>query len=237
MEEAAGFPAVYLTAYFGMNELAHPRKGQWILVHSAAGGVGGALVQLGKIAGCTVVGIVGSSHKVATVKQLGADHVIDKSKTNWIEEIKKLDVNGGDGFDVVFDANGVETLWKSYELMASGGKLIVYGFHTMLPRTGGSPNWLKLAWNWLWTPSFSPLQMTGANKSVMAFNLSYLFHKFDIFTEFMEQLLEHFDSGALKPPKVTVYEDSLEQIRQAHIDIESGMTIGKLVVAIKLPQE
>lgn len=59
-----------------MSELANPRKGSILLVHSAAGGVGSALVQLGKVAGCTVVGVVGSSHKVDEVKKLGADHVI-----------------------------------------------------------------------------------------------------------------------------------------------------------------
>jgi NADPH-dependent curcumin reductase CurA len=62
-----------------MFELAHPRKGQTILVHSAAGGVGSALVQLGKVAQCKVVGVVGSSHKVGSVEELGADFVIGKN--------------------------------------------------------------------------------------------------------------------------------------------------------------
>jgi NADPH:quinone reductase-like Zn-dependent oxidoreductase len=67
-------------SYFkAMSELANPRKGQILLVHSAAGGVGSALVQLGKNAGCTVVGVVGSSHKSADVEKLGADHVIGLS--------------------------------------------------------------------------------------------------------------------------------------------------------------
>jgi hypothetical protein len=57
----------------------------------------------------------------------------------------------------------------------------VKGFHSMIPKSGGVPNWLKLIWDYLWTPRFNPLDMTGANKSVLAFNLSYLFHKIDIF--------------------------------------------------------
>ncbi len=61
-----------------MSELAHPRKGNIILVHSAAGGVGSALVQLGKVAGCKVVGVVGSSHKKSDVEKLGADYVIGR---------------------------------------------------------------------------------------------------------------------------------------------------------------
>ena len=69
--EAAGFITVALTAWYGMCELARPRTGNWILVHSAAGGVGSMLVQLAKIHGCHVVGVVGATHKVELVNQLG----------------------------------------------------------------------------------------------------------------------------------------------------------------------
>lgn len=61
----------------------------------------------GKVAGCTVVGVVGSAHKVATAKQLGADYVINKSSSDWVSEVQKLNVNNGEGFDIAFDANGV----------------------------------------------------------------------------------------------------------------------------------
>jgi len=228
--QMAGFPAVFLTAYYAMHELAHPRRNQWILVHSAAGGVGGALVQLGKIAGCKVVGIVGSSHKVETVRQLGADYVIDKSQTNWIQQVQEISPNEAEGFDAVFDANGAETLKASYDLLSSGGKLVVYGFHTMLKTAGGKPNWLKLIWSWLWTPSFDPLKMTSANKSVMAFNLSFMFPKLELFGNCMETLVEMLENGQLKQQKIRVYE-GLEQVKQAHLDIESGLTIGKLVIS------
>lgn len=79
-EQAAAFPAVALTAYFAMFELAHPRPGQRVLIHSAAGGVGSSLVQLAKIAGCHVVGVVGSTHKIEHARRMGCDFVIDKSK-------------------------------------------------------------------------------------------------------------------------------------------------------------
>ena len=69
--EAAGFLTAALTAWYGMFELARPRAGSWILVHSAAGGVGSMLVQLAKIHGCNVVGVVGASHKVDLVEQIG----------------------------------------------------------------------------------------------------------------------------------------------------------------------
>lgn len=225
MEEAAAFPAVFLTAYYGLVSLGDAHSGQSVLVHSAAGGVGSALVQLAKAKGCTVVGVVGAPHKVEAAKNLGADYVIDKSNEDlWAraEEIQP------EGYDIVLDANGVSTLSQSYKHLASGGRLIVYGFHSMLPRTGGKPNWLKLAWDWLWTPTFNPLALTGDNKSVMGFNLSYLFHKIETFTVIMEDLMTMIKDGAIQPPVVTTY--PFKDVVQAHKDIESGRTVGKLVL-------
>lgn len=63
-EQGAALPAVFLTAHFALRFLAHPRRGDRVLVHSAAGGVGGNLVQLAKLAGCEVTGVVGDRKSV-----------------------------------------------------------------------------------------------------------------------------------------------------------------------------
>ncbi|MFL5347744.1 MAG: medium chain dehydrogenase/reductase family protein [Hyalangium sp.] len=223
--QAAGFPTAFLTAYYALFELAHPRPGANILVHSAAGGVGSALVQLGRIAGCRVVGVVGSSHKVETARAMGADVVIDKSREDlW----KAAEQASPKGYDVVLDANGVSTLPQSYEHLASPGKLIIYGFHSMMPRQGGRPNWLKLAWDWLRTPRYNPLTLTNDNTSVLAFNLSYLFERREILAEAMARLLAWVEEGKLVAPPVTRF--PLDQVAEAHRAIESGTTVGKLVL-------
>lgn len=227
--QAAGFPAVALTAYFALFELAHPRPGETLLVHSAAGGVGSMLVQLGKLAGCRVVGVVRGAHKVETVRALGADHVIDKGPVDLWAEARRL---APDGYDVILDANGVETLAASYRHLGSPGRLVVYGFATMLPRGGGAgrPSYPKLAWDWLRTPRFDPLDMTTTNRSVLAFNLSYLFERHALLAEGMEKLLGWVESGALRAPPVTAF--ALEQVAEAHRALESGTTVGKLVLAV-----
>ena len=81
----------------------------------------------------------------------------------------------------------------------------MYGFHSMLPKSGGTPNWLKLAWDWLWTPSFNPLDMTSSNKSVLAFNLSFMFGEKELLSSFLKQMLEWLDEGKLDPPTITCY--------------------------------
>jgi synaptic vesicle membrane protein VAT-1 len=224
-EQAAALPAVYMTAWFALYELAHPRRGAKILVHSAAGGVGGALIQLAKVRGAEVVGVVGASSKVASARALGADHVIDKSTQDLWREARRL---APEGYDVILDANGVSTLGASYAHLRRAGKLVVYGFHSMLPKTGGKPSWPKLAVDWLRTPRFSPLDMTEASKSVLAFNLSYLFDRDDFMQEGMRDLLGWLADGSVVPPPVTTY--PLADVARAHADIESGKTIGKLVL-------
>ncbi|MRG90377.1 synaptic vesicle VAT-1 family membrane protein [Polyangium spumosum] len=223
--EAAGFPAVFLTAYHALFDLANVRPGMNVLVHSAAGGVGSALVELGKIAGCRVIGVVGASHKVAVARKLGADAVIDKSVEPLWAVAERL---APEGYDVALDANGVETLGQSYRHLAPSGKLVVYGFHTMMPRKGGRPNWIKLAVDWLRTPRYNPLDLTNDNKSVLAFNLSYLFHREDLLREYMTKLLGWIDEGRITPPPVTTF--PAERVADAHRALEGGGTVGKLAL-------
>lgn len=213
---AASLPTIYLTAYYALHHLAAAQAGQRLLVHSAAGGVGSALVQLAKRAGCEVVAVVGAGHKQVP----DADCVIDKSTQPLWRDIGE--------FDAVFDANGAETLRQSYEHLAPGGRLIIYGFHTMLPKSRGRVNWLKAAWDTIRTPRFSPLKMTTENRSVMGFNLAYQFDKMDLLREDLGQILSWVDSGAIKAPVITTY--ALDKVAAAHRDLESGSTVGKLVL-------
>jgi NADPH:quinone reductase-like Zn-dependent oxidoreductase len=227
MTQGAGFPAVSLTAWFALFELAHPREGNTMLVHSAAGGVGSMLVQLGRIAGCRVIGVVGASHKVEAVQSLGADAVIDKSTRPLWQEAERL---SPDGYDIVLDANGVSTLKQSYRHLAPVGRLVVYGFHSMLPRRGGIPHRLRLAWDYWRTPRFSPFSLTTRNRSVLGFNLSFLFDKSAIMQQGLRQLLQWLEEGKLQAPRVTTY--PFERVADAHRDLESAQTIGKLVLEI-----
>jgi NADPH:quinone reductase-like Zn-dependent oxidoreductase len=225
LDQWAAFPAVYLTAYHGLFNHIVLRPAMDILVHSAAGGVGGALIQLGKIAGCRMIGVVGSSHKVAAALDLGADAVIDKSREDlW----KKAEAICPAGFDVVFDGNGPATLKQSYKHLAPIGKLVAYGFHSMLSKRGGFPNYLKLAYEYFRIPRFSPLNLTNENKSLIAFNLSYLFYRTDLLRESMQALMKWVEEGRIKAPPLQSY--SFENVADAHRALESGKTVGKLIL-------
>ncbi len=225
MAEGAGFSTVFLTAWYALFELAHPHPGDHVLVHSAAGGVGSALVQLGKLADCQVIGIVGATHKMDAVRRLGADAVIDKSSCDFWQEAGRLSPAG---YQIVLDANGSASLKRSYEHLAAAGKLVVYGFHSMLPKGRGRPSWPALLWHYWRTPRFNPLRMTGQNRSVLAFNLSFLFDKTSLLKSALEQLLGWAQEDRIRPAPTSAY--PLDEVARAHRDLESGNTVGKLVL-------
>lgn len=226
--QAAALPTIFLTAWFALRELAHVRPGERVLIHSAAGGVGSAAVQLARQAGAEVTAVVGGAHKRELPRALGAQHVIVKSEQDLWHEAHRI---APGGYDVILDPNGVETLGRSYAALAPLGRLLIYGFHTMLPRTGGRPNWPKLAWDWLRTPRFDPLKLTVDNRSVLGFNLSFLSERSDLLIPAMRQILAGIECGDLHPPPVAIY--PLAEVARAHRDLESGQTQGKLVLAMQ----
>jgi NADPH:quinone reductase len=102
------------------------QKGQTLLVHAAAGGVGMAAVEIGKILGATVLATAGGARKTAFAKAHGADHVIDYAATDFREEVLKL--TNGRGVDRVFDPVGGEVFNQSLRCMAVEGRICPIGF-------------------------------------------------------------------------------------------------------------
>ncbi len=227
LAEAAAFPVAFLTAYYGLFELGAAKAGQSVLVHSAAGGVGGALAQLARAKGCRVFGVVGSPHKVEAARAFGCDAVAVKPEGSrvWVDEARAF---APQGFEVVLDANGAETLRASYKLLGTPGRLVIYGFHSMFRRGGGRTDWLRLAWQWLRTPRFDPLRMTNDNKAVFGFNLSYLFDESELLARAMGEFLGGIERGELRAPPVT--EVPAAEAGKAHRTLESGKTVGKVVL-------
>lgn len=225
MAQAATFPVAFLTGWYAALKLGQASSGMNALVHSAAGGVGSALVQILKLCGCRVLGVVGKADKVEVARSMGCDVVVDKgSEPLWT----KAEEFAPHGFDLIFDATGPATLKAGYRHLAPMGKLVTYGFHSMLPRTGGRPNILKLAWDYWRMPRFNPLRMTDANKSIMAFNLSYLFQQRAVLDEGIHQIFTWLQEKRIRPLPVTEFD--WHHVAEVHRQLESGRTVGRLAL-------
>jgi len=122
--KGAAYPAAYLTAYVGLVRRGTLQAGETLLVHGAAGGVGLAAVDLGKLLGATVIATASSDEKRAFLKSYGADHVLASS--GFREAVK--DLTQGRGADVIYDPVGGDVFDESVRCIAFGGRLLVIGF-------------------------------------------------------------------------------------------------------------
>lgn len=125
-EIAAGFPITYGTTWHALVDRGRMKKGEVLLVHGAAGGVGLNAVELGRELGATVIGTVGSDEKAAIVKEYGAAHVINYSKESIKDRVKEL--TGGNGADVIYDPVGGDAFDQSLRCINWDGRLLVIGF-------------------------------------------------------------------------------------------------------------
>jgi synaptic vesicle membrane protein VAT-1 len=122
-EEGAAFPVVYATAYNMMLWNGHLRPGSSVLIHSAAGGVGIAAIQIAKTRGCVIIGTASPS-KHAFLKELGCHHPIDSSG-DYAPAVRAI--VGDKGVDLILDAVGGKSWTAGYDLLAPCGRLVAFG--------------------------------------------------------------------------------------------------------------
>jgi NADPH2:quinone reductase len=124
--EGAAFPIVYPTSYAGLVFRAGLRRGETLLVHAAAGGVGLAAVQIGKSLGARVIATAGGAEKLEVARRAGADVALDYRDAGWVEAVREA--TSGRGADVVYDSVGGDVTDASLRCIAWNGRLLVIGF-------------------------------------------------------------------------------------------------------------
>jgi NADPH:quinone reductase len=214
-EEGAAFPVNYFTAYFafwkaGLLErqagAARPR----VLIHAAAGGVGTAAVQIGKLLDIEMYGTSSSEEKLSRVKQLGLEHGINYRETDYEEAIKTA--TQGEGVDAVFEMLGGEHTAKSIRCLRDFGRVIVYGTAT------GQRSVLDAG----------ALYAKGA--SVHGLWLTYLSRKPTLMEEAWKQLAAWTTQGRLRPVVGTVL--PMDRAAEAYRLLLERKNFGKVVLAI-----
>jgi NADPH:quinone reductase-like Zn-dependent oxidoreductase len=123
-EQAAVLMLKGMTACYLLRHTHRVRRGEFLVVHAAAGGVGVLLTQWGKALGATVIGVVGSEEKVATARKNGCRHVLVRGRVDVPSAVKKLSKGGA---HVVYDAVGKDTFFESLDCLRKRGLLVSYG--------------------------------------------------------------------------------------------------------------
>ncbi|WP_144391676.1 zinc-binding dehydrogenase [Pleionea sediminis] len=222
-EEGASFLIQALTAWYALFELGNLKTGQNVLVHSAAGGVGLMALKMIKSFGACPIGTVSHSDKADWLKSQGFEKIVLRDKEFKHRLTEQL---GGRALNLVLDAIGGSIQKVSFDALAPMGRLVTFGAAQYTP--GKKRNhWLKAAWFYLTRPKYDALAMISDNKSVMGFNLIWLWQE----QELLEFILQQTLAMNLSKPHVGG-SFAFESLPDALELLRSGKSMGKVVVTI-----
>lgn len=208
MKEAAGIPLVLLTAWEGLIDRAKVKKGDKVLVHAGAGGVGHMVVQLAKIFGADVYATV-SSQKADIVKGFGATSIDYKTETveNYVNQY-----TDGKGFDIIYDTVGGQSLDESFSAIRHYGQIAscyAFGTHTLA------------------TGSLRSASLHGVFVLHPMIGNEGRKHHGDI----LKEATKLIEEGKLKP-LIDSRKFTLDNAMEAHKAVSDGSSIGKIVIDI-----
>jgi NADPH:quinone reductase-like Zn-dependent oxidoreductase len=227
-EQAAAVPVNYGTAYAALITMGGLREGDRVLIHSAAGGVGIAAIQIAKSVGAEIFGTASAS-KHEAIRAQGADHAIDYHTQDFAEEARRI--TGGEGLDVIIDATGPTNFRKDYRLLREGGRMVMFGLTEAstgtgrsIPRLMSSLARMPLAT----TPWWKSLQAMNENKMVGGLNMLSWWDREQRIDRIIEPLRAMMDAGAFDP--VVAESFPFDRAADAHRFIAERRNIGKVVL-------
>jgi len=198
-----------LTAFYLLYKTYPVKKGETILFHAAAGGVGQILCQWAKSLGVKVIGTVGSDEKVDLAKKYGCEEVINYSKEDFVKKV--LDLTNGKGVPVVYDGVGKSTFEKSCECLEVRGTMISFGNASGALDPINVPKVLQPKGLYFTRPSMQ--QYLRTNEEI---------------NEAASALFEKISSGEIKIEIFKKYK--LDEVETAHRDLEARKIIGPAII-------
>ena len=198
-----------LTTFYLLHKTYPVKKGEIILFHAAAGGVGQIFGQWAKSLGCEVIGTVGSDDKIMTAKNSGYDHVINYNKENFSKKV--LEITNGKGVPVVYDGVGKNTLEGSLECLGIRGMMVSFGNASGPLSDINVPKLIQPKGLYLTRPSMQ----------------QYLSTREEI-AEASEVLFEKVTSGKVK---IKIFKEyKLENAVDSHKDLENRKILGPAII-------
>lgn len=214
-EEVATVPVTFLTAHYALLYLARIQKGESVLIHAAAGGVGLAAVQLAQAAGATIFATAGSPEKREYLRSLGVKHVMDSRSLDFADEVMRL--TDGRGVDVVLNSLAGEFITRSLSVLAPYGRFLEIGRKDIYQNS---------------QIGLYPFQR---NLSFFAIDLDRLHHERPEFLgKLLREIMTQVEGGSLRPLPCTVFPvtraaDAFRFMAQAH-------HIGKIVISMDVAE-
>ena len=228
--QGAAWPVQGLTAWYGLVPLGNVRTGNAVLVQSAAGGVGLLALEILGALGARPVAVVGLEAKrrhLVEQRGLSPDAIVVRDARSFDTQLDQaLAALDAPGFDCVLDAVLGPTFRPAFDRLRPEGRYVLFGAAEFMSR-GDRPHYLRLAFEYLRRPRLDPLTMISANRSLMAFNLIWLWERADRLPAAYAEL----ERLAPRPPHVGAT-FAFDRAPQALRLLQGGSTIGKVVLEV-----
>jgi NADPH:quinone reductase-like Zn-dependent oxidoreductase len=226
-EQGAAFPVNYATAYVSLVMMGGIRRGDRVLIHAAAGGVGISATQIARSRETEIFGTASAS-KHDAIRAQGVAHPIDYRTQDFEQEVRRI--TGGDGVDVIMDATGPTNFRKDYRLLRQGGKLIMYGASEL--STGKGRSMGAVARGLLRMPAatmpwWKSLSIMNENKGVFGLNM-LTWQDTEGLGRVLEQLNPELEAGHVDPVVSEAF--PFDRAGEAHTFIAERRNIGKVVL-------
>jgi acyl transferase domain-containing protein/NADPH:quinone reductase-like Zn-dependent oxidoreductase/NAD(P)-dependent dehydrogenase (short-subunit alcohol dehydrogenase family)/acyl carrier protein len=210
--QAAGIPCAFLTAWYGIVKLARLQKGERILIHAAAGGVGLAAVQIARWIGAEIYATVGSEEKREYLRSLGVRHIMHSRKLDFAREV--LEATDGQGVDVVLNSLAGPAIAAGFESLGRYGRFIEIGKRD------------------IWENNRIGLQPFSKNLSMFAVDLAQSVEdRREMVGSMFMEVMDLFRQGALEPLHTTLFPVSAAS--EAFQLMAKGGHIGKIVLNLQ----
>ena len=216
-EAGAAIPVNYGTAVAGLVQFGNLQRGERVLVHAAAGGVGIAATQIAKRCGAEVWGTA-SPGKHAAIRALGVDHALDYTRDGWERGLPR--------FDVIMDAIGGRSFRSSYELLRVGGRLVCFGASAVV--SGEKRNLFTALKTVLSMPRFNPMAMMEPSKTVIGLNMLALWDDRGTLGPWIAMLRDMIADGTVRPVVAQAF--PFAEAPAAHRFIGERRNVGKVVL-------
>jgi NADPH:quinone reductase-like Zn-dependent oxidoreductase len=222
-ERAAAIPVTYLTAWIMLIHHGNVQKGDKVLIHAAAGGVGTAAVQIARWRGAEIFG-TSSAGKHERLRKMGVTHCIDYHTQDFEEEVQRI--TDGAGVDMILDAIGGESWKKGYRILAPLGKLFCFGGASA--QSGDGIDVVALLKFLVGMPKFKPMKLMNENKGVFGVYMGNLWAQAAKLGAMMAEIVALVDQGVLDPIVDKVF--AFEQAGEAHRVLSEGKNFGKVLL-------
>ncbi|MEV5882341.1 type I polyketide synthase [Streptomyces sp. NPDC052020] len=208
--EAAGLATAYVTASYALHDLAGIQRGDTILIHAAAGGVGQAAVQLARLAGAEIIATA-SARKQELLRAQGIEHVFDSRTLDFADQV--LEATGGKGVDIVLNSLNKDYIAAGMKALGEGGRFVELGKIGIWSAEQARAARPDVEYHNFDLSEFAEEELRKVNKGIL------------------QRVAGLLSEGAVRPLPTTAY--TLDEIEEAFAVLSRGANVGKLVIAFE----